>query len=84
MLSAWGMLNTDLRVELSRSVSQTGALDTAALASAFADMETEGRARLSWFGGEVATVRSADMRYGEQVFEIPVGLDGVDLSRQAQ
>src|SRR5262249_912554 len=25
--------------------------------------------------------RSFDMRYGEQVFEIPVGLDGVDWSR---
>ncbi|HET6607944.1 MAG TPA: hydantoinase/oxoprolinase family protein, partial [Rhodopila sp.] len=83
VLSAWGMLNTDLRVELSRSIGQTGALDTAALANAYADMEAEGRARLSWFGGDVATVRSADMRYGEQVFEIPVGLDGVALSDAA-
>ena len=30
VLSAWGMLNTDLRVELSRSQAQAGGLDTAA------------------------------------------------------
>jgi N-methylhydantoinase A len=78
VLSAWGMLNTDLRVELSRSQGQSGALDTAALQAAFAEMEGEGRARLSWFDGEIALHRSADMRYGEQVFEIPVGLDEVD------
>ncbi len=78
VLSAWGMLNTDLRVELSRSLGQSGALDTAALHAAFAAMETEGRARLSWFDGSVTLRRSADMRYGEQVFEIAVPLDDVD------
>jgi N-methylhydantoinase A len=78
VLSAWGMLNTDLRVELSRSLGQSGGLDTIGLQSAFAAMESEGRTRLAWFDGEVALHRSADMRYGEQVFEIPVGLDGVD------
>jgi N-methylhydantoinase A len=41
-------------------------------------MEVEGRARLAWFDGEVTLRRSADMRYGEQVFEIPVALDDVD------
>jgi len=80
VLSAWGMLNTDLRVELSRSISQTGTLDTAALQAAYAAMEQEGRARLSWFDGEIITIRSADMRYGEQVFEIPVRLDDADLT----
>jgi N-methylhydantoinase A len=78
VLSAWGMLNTDLRVELSRSQAQTAGLDTAALQSAFSAMEAEGRARLAWFDGELTLHRSADMRYGEQVFEIPVGLDEVD------
>ncbi len=78
VLSAWGMLNTDLRVELSRSLGQAGAIDPAALTAAFAAMEDEGRARLSWFDGEVVLQRSADMRYGEQVFEITVPLDGVD------
>jgi N-methylhydantoinase A len=79
VLSAWGMLNTDLRVEISRSQGQTGAIDTSGLEAAFAAMATEGRARLAWFDGEVTLHRSADMRYGEQVFEIPVALDHSDL-----
>ncbi|HEY4175166.1 MAG TPA: hydantoinase/oxoprolinase family protein, partial [Rhodopila sp.] len=78
VLSAWGMLNTDLRVELSRSQGQSGGIDVGALKSAFAAMEAEGRSRLGWFDGTVTLHRSADMRYGEQVFEIPVPLDGVD------
>jgi N-methylhydantoinase A len=78
VLSAWGMLNTDLRIELMRSQGQTGGIDTGALAASFEEMEKEGRARLSWFDGEIALHRSADMRYGEQVFEIAVPLDGVD------
>jgi N-methylhydantoinase A len=42
-------------------------------------MEAEGRSRLTGFSGPVAVKRSADMRYGEQIFEIQVSLDGVDL-----
>jgi len=83
VLSAWGMLNTDLRVELSRSQGQSGSIDTAALRAAFSAMEEEGRARLAWFDGEVTLLRSADMRYGEQVFEIPVGLDDIDWESPA-
>jgi len=78
VLSAWGMLNTDLRIELTRSQPQTGGIDTDGLRAAFAAMEQEGRARLAWFDGAVAVRRSADMRYGEQVFEIAVDLDGMD------
>ncbi len=78
VLSAWGMLNTDLRIELTRSQEQTGPLDVAALRAAFVSMEAAGRARLAWFSGEVAQEMSADMRYGEQVFEIPVALDQLD------
>ncbi|MDB5399240.1 MAG: N-methylhydantoinase [Acetobacteraceae bacterium] len=78
VLSAWGMLNTDLRVELSRSQGQSGSIDIAGLKAAYVAMETEGRSRLGWFDGEVTLHRSADMRYGEQVFEISVPLDDVD------
>lgn len=78
VLSAWGMLNTDLRVELSRSQGQAGAIDVEGLQAVFTEIEAEGRARLAWFDGEVTLHRSADMRYGEQVFEIPVSLDGLD------
>ena len=83
VLSAWGMLNTDLRLELTRGQNQAGPVDVAALADAFAAMEAEGRARLSWFRGEVTVHRTADMRYGEQVFEITVPLDDVPLTRES-
>ncbi len=83
VLSAWGMLNTDLRIELTRGQSQSGGLDIAALNAAFAEMEREGRARLSWFDGEITIRHTADMRYGEQVFEISVPLDDVARTREA-
>jgi N-methylhydantoinase A len=83
VLSAWGMLNTDLRVELTRGQSQSGGLDIAGLNAALAEMEREGRARLSWFDGEIMIRHTADMRYGEQVFEINVPLDGVARTREA-
>jgi len=83
VLSAWGMLATDLRLEITRShVGDTRSLDGGALKRLFKDMEVEGLARLrTSFHGPSRTSRSADMRYGEQVFEITVGLDGVDWSR---
>jgi N-methylhydantoinase A len=77
------MLNTDLRIELSRSAGQSGGIDTTALKANFAAMETEGRARLAWFDGTVTLHRSADMRYGEQVFEIAVPLDDIDWDSHA-
>jgi N-methylhydantoinase A len=83
VLSAWGMLNTDLRVELSRSQGQSASLDTDGMQAVFSAMAAEGRARLKWFDGEVTLHRSADMRYGEQVFEIPVPLDDVDWDAPA-
>ena len=88
VLSAWGMLATDLRFEISRShVGDTRSLDGGALKRLFEDMEAEGLARLraspgsgsgAGFDGAVRTERSVDMRYGEQVFEITVSLGGVD------
>jgi N-methylhydantoinase A len=82
VLSAWGMLATDLRFEVSRShIGDTGALDAGAVKRLFDDMEAEGLARLrASFAGPARTTRSVDMRYGEQVFEIAVPLDGVDWS----
>jgi N-methylhydantoinase A len=83
VLSAWGMLNTDLRVELTRGQSQSGGIDVESLAASFADMEREGRQRLAWFDGEIIIRHTADMRYGEQVFEINVALDNVPPTRAA-
>jgi N-methylhydantoinase A len=55
------------------------ALDGGAVKQLFDEMEAEGLARLrTSFDGPVRTSRSVDMRYGEQVFEIAVPLDGVD------
>jgi N-methylhydantoinase A len=83
VLSAWGMLATDLRFEIARShIGDTRTLDGGALKGLFEEMEAEGFARLrASFDGAERTSRSVDMRYGEQVFEITVGLDGVDWSQ---
>jgi N-methylhydantoinase A len=54
VLSAWGMLATELRAE--------------------------GRERMRhWFDGEIVSRMSAEMRYGEQIFEIDVPMDDIDL-----
>jgi N-methylhydantoinase A len=82
VLSAWGMLATDLRTEIARThIGGAGALDPAALRKVFREMEEEGRARLkdAGFEGKPRIHASADMRYGEQIFEVNVPLDGVDL-----
>ncbi|HEY3186426.1 MAG TPA: hydantoinase/oxoprolinase family protein, partial [Solirubrobacteraceae bacterium] len=81
VLSAWGMLATDLRYELVRShVSEVGRMTAAGLRRLFAALEREGRKRLARFDGPVTVRRALDMRYGEQIFEIQVDLDGVDLA----
>ncbi|HEV8472161.1 MAG TPA: hydantoinase/oxoprolinase family protein [Methylomirabilota bacterium] len=82
VLSAWGMLATDLRYELVRThVSEVSRLKPATLRALFARMEADGRKRLGAFRGRVGVRRALDMRYGEQIFEIPVSLDGVDVGR---
>jgi N-methylhydantoinase A len=96
VLSAWGMLATNLRFEVARShIGDTRTLDGRALEGLFAEMEAEAVIRLraspgstsgagpgpgyrAGFNGPANVTRSADMRYGEQVFEITVELDGVD------
>jgi N-methylhydantoinase A len=82
VLSAWGMLATDLRFEIARThIGDARTLDGAAVKRLYAEMEAEGLTRLrASFDGPVRTSRSADMRYGEQVFEITVPLDDVDWS----
>jgi N-methylhydantoinase A len=78
-LSAWGMLQTDLRYEVSRSlIGAAGLPDAAAIRGLFATLEATARARMAqWMPGDPAIRRSADMRYGEQVFEVGVPLDAV-------
>jgi N-methylhydantoinase A len=81
VLSAWGMLASDLRYEVARShVGDASRLDADALRGLYGDLQAEGRRRLAEaaFDGEVLVHRSADMRYGEQIFEVGVDLDGID------
>lgn len=82
VLSAWGMLNTELRLEtVQTSVGETDTLDIDRLRALYAQMDEESHARMAeWFDGEITSRRFAEMRYGEQVFEIDVPLAGVDLA----
>ena len=81
VFSAWGMLATSLRHELVRThVGDAHALTPEGLRALFADMEAEGRSHLD-FDGRIEIQRRADMRYGEQIFEIDVPLDSIDFDR---
>ena len=82
VLSAWGMLATNLRYELVRThVGEVQKVGSAELRRLFTDMEANGRVRLATaFSCPVSGHRAADMRYGEQIFEITVPLDGVDIN----
>lgn len=84
VLSAWGMLTTDLRYELVRShVGDLKMVRPGMLRRVFTDMERQARRRLGSFRGPVTIHRALDMRYGEQVFEITVSLDDLDLDAPA-
>ena len=85
VLSAWGMLATDLRYELSRShMSNVRELKPDMLRELFDAMERDGRDKLgSRLEESVQIVRSLEMRYGEQIFEIKVSLEGIDLASPA-
>jgi len=80
VLSAWGMLTSDLRYEVSRTHYGAGLRISADQARGlFAQLERQAAGRLgSWSGGPVTIERSAEMRYGEQIFEIDVTLDNLD------
>jgi N-methylhydantoinase A len=80
VLSAWGMLTSDLRYEVSRTHYGAGSRISAdQVRDLFAQLEQQAAGRLrSWFGGPVTIERSAEMRYGEQIFEIDVALDDLD------
>ncbi len=83
VLSAWGMLTTNLRHDNVRTaVGDIRKIGADELCRLFAEMEAEGRRRLK--GSEdlikqIRVFRSLDMRYGEQIFEINVTLDTVNV-----
>jgi N-methylhydantoinase A len=80
VLSAWGMLTSDLRYEVSRTHYGAGSRISADEArTLYAQLEQQATSRLrSWFDGPLTIERSAEMRYGEQIFEIDVALDDLD------
>ncbi|MBJ3777093.1 hydantoinase/oxoprolinase family protein [Acuticoccus mangrovi] len=82
VLCAWGMLASDLRYEVARSrVGDSAALSDTALRALFDELEADARARLpDRFAERLRIERSAEMRYGEQIFEINVPLDGIDFA----
>ena len=80
VLSAWGMLASNLRFEVARThIGDTGRLDALTLRALYGELEANaGTTMRGWQPGKIGFRRSADMRYGEQVFEIDVPLDHVD------
>jgi len=80
VLSAWGMLTSDLRYEVSRThYGKAARISADEVRELFAGLEQQAAGRLrSWFDGKISIERSAEMRYGEQIFEIDVSLDGLD------
>jgi N-methylhydantoinase A len=82
VLSAWGMLACDLQCEVVRThIGDASRLDAQEVRATFRAMEAEGRRRLeaASFSGPIRVRSSADMRYGEQVFEVSVPLDHIDF-----
>jgi N-methylhydantoinase A len=82
VLSAWGMLASEIRFETTAShIGDAAAMTSDGLRGIFGEMEAAARARLAAvFDGPIEMARSADMRYGEQIFEINVPLDHIDWS----
>ena len=79
VLSAWGMLTSDLRYEVSRTHYGTGRISADEVRALFAQLERQAAGQLrGWFNGPIRIERSAEMRYGEQIFEIDVALNDLD------
>ena len=77
VLSAWGMLTSDLRYEVRPHAFRDRRSPTASeVREIFVELESRAVERLrGWFDGPIAVERSAEMRYGEQIFEIDVALE---------
>lgn len=80
VLSAWGMLASDLRYEMVRShIGDAASTSAKGMRAVLAGMEADGRSRLDDFNGEIEVQRALDMRYGEQIYEITVPISDVDI-----
>ena len=76
VLSAYGMLNTDLQYAFSRSYTASlEHIDLETVRSLAAELEAQGRAKLYAQGvndAAIEVVYSADMRYLDQIYEVTV------------
>src|SRR5256885_1826604 len=79
-LSAWGMLTSDVRYEASRTHYGAGVrISTNQVRALYAELDQQAAGRLrAWFDGPITIQRSAEMRYGEQIYEIDVPFDDID------
>ena len=84
VLSAYGMLSTDLKYDYSRSFpASLGGIDLQAVRSIVRDLEDEGRSKLRSQGvadENVEVTISADMRYLDQIYEVNVPLPRLEGS----
>ena len=78
------MLTSDLRYEVSQTHYRTGgASSRAQMRNMFAALQQQASDRLgAWFTGPIEIEKSAEMRYGEQVFEVDVPLSDVDFDAE--
>jgi 5-oxoprolinase (ATP-hydrolysing) len=88
VLSAYGMLCTDLKYDFSHSytASLDDRLDLEPVRTLLGDMESRGRAKLRSQGIEEAHIEvqyTADMRYLDQVYEVNVALPDLAQERAA-
>lgn len=84
VLSAWGMLASDLRYELARShLTETSSISDMDLSQLINELRADAL-KQSGFPHEIMDSAlfeySAEMRYGDQIFEIDVPLGGLDLA----
>jgi N-methylhydantoinase A len=79
-VSAFGLLTVDVRIDQVRTaVRRHDALDVAAVQAIFADLEAQAREGLASQGFEPAAqrlIRTADLRYFGQAFEVRVPVPG--------
>ncbi len=84
--SAFGMLSADVRHDFVRtSISVSEDVDVNHLLSIFQDMEDQGRGQLhqeGFSGQSIVLIRSADMRYIRQAYELSVPIKNGPLKRQ--
>jgi N-methylhydantoinase A len=84
--SAFGMLSADVRHDYVQThISVAEDVDVKQLVSVFEDMEDQGTRQLKregFAGDSVVLIRSADMRYIRQAYELSVPISGGPLNRE--